>query len=198
MVQGLRERKKQATRAHISAVATRLFVEQGFEATTIAQIAEQAEVAKMTVTNYFPLKEDLFFDRAPEIVALLADVVTGRPAGTTPAAAVCAAYLEGLDARWPPLGFGSADFTAAIAASPALQARGRSMLAEQEEALAAVLVAEARAADPDDDGLDARLEAARLAGIVRVLVADLVGRVQAGEPEDAVLERVRRAAREYF
>ncbi len=198
VVQGLRERKKQATRAHISAVATQLFIEQGFEATTIAQIAERAEVAKMTVTNYFPLKEDLFFDRAPEIVALLAAVVTRRPSGTTPAEAVREAYLEGLDARWPPLGFGSADFVDAIAASPALQARGRSMLADQEAALAAVLVAEAQEADPDDDGLDARLEAARLAGVVRVLVAELVGRVIAGEPEERVVERVRRAAREHF
>src|ERR1700759_1654207 len=89
---GLRERKKQATRAHIAAVATRLFVGQGFEPTTIAQIAERAEVAKMTVTNYFPLKEDLLFDRAPEIVALLADAVAGRPAGTTPEQAVAAVY----------------------------------------------------------------------------------------------------------
>jgi AcrR family transcriptional regulator len=190
---GLRERKKQATRAHIAAVATRLFVEQGFETTTIAQIAERAEVAKMTVTNYFPLKEDLLFDRAPEIVALLADAVAARAAGTTPEQAVLEVYLRRLGERWPALGFIGREFATTVEASPALRTRERTMMLEQEDALAAVLVGEAQ---PGAE-VPARMEAARLAGIVRVLYFEARRRVLAGEgPEEivAVLDaEVRRA-----
>jgi AcrR family transcriptional regulator len=180
---GLRERKKQATRAHIAAVATRLFVEQGFEATTIAQIAERAEVAKMTVTNYFALKEDLLFDRAPEIVALLADAVTGRAAGTTPQEAVLAVYRRRLDERWPALAFIGFEFARTVEASPALRTRERTMLLEQEDALAAVLVAEAE----PGGAVVARVEAARLAGIVRVLYFEARRRVLAGEEPEVVV-----------
>lgn len=59
---GLRESKKRETRQLISDHATRLFIEQGFERTTIAEIAAAARVAKKTVTNYFPRKEDLALD----------------------------------------------------------------------------------------------------------------------------------------
>ena len=52
--QGLRERKKQATRRMISDVATGLFVRRGFDAVTVAEIADAAGVSKMTVFNYFP------------------------------------------------------------------------------------------------------------------------------------------------
>ena len=64
MTSGLRERRKQETRQAISDIATRLFVAHGFDEVTISQVADAAGVAKMTVTNYFPRKEDLVFDRA--------------------------------------------------------------------------------------------------------------------------------------
>src|SRR5687768_7254436 len=77
---GLRELKKQETRQLISDQATRLFIAQGFEQTTIAEIAAAARVAKKTVTNYFARKEDLALDHQDAFVASLADaVVTRRP-----------------------------------------------------------------------------------------------------------------------
>lgn len=191
---GLRERKKQATRAHIAAVATLLFVEQGFETTTIAQIAERAEVAKMTVTNYFPLKEDLLFDRAPEVVALLADAVAERSAGTTPEGAVRAVYLQRLEERWPALAFVGLQFARTVEASPALRTRERTMLLEQEDALAAVLVAEA---GPGGE-VAARVEAARLAGIVRVLYFEARRRVLAGQEPEEIVTVLDREARKAF
>jgi AcrR family transcriptional regulator len=56
---GLRERKKARTRASIQEHAVRLFRAQGYDATTVEQIAEAAEVSPSTVFRYFPTKEDL-------------------------------------------------------------------------------------------------------------------------------------------
>ncbi|GAA2145582.1 TetR/AcrR family transcriptional regulator [Actinomadura napierensis] len=56
---GLRERKKARTRAAIQTCAMRLFREQGYDATTIAQIIEAADVSETTFFRYFPTKEDL-------------------------------------------------------------------------------------------------------------------------------------------
>jgi AcrR family transcriptional regulator len=64
-VPGLRERSKAKRRALIQRTAMRLFAERGFEHTTLADIAEEAEVAVRTVTGYFPSKLDLgtsYFD----------------------------------------------------------------------------------------------------------------------------------------
>ena len=56
---GLRERKKAKTQAAIQAEALRLFKQHGYEATTIEQIAEAAEVSPSTFFRYFPTKEDV-------------------------------------------------------------------------------------------------------------------------------------------
>jgi AcrR family transcriptional regulator len=56
---GLRERKKLKTRRAIRAAAFGLFSEQGYEATTVDQIAAKAEVSPSTFFRYFPTKEDL-------------------------------------------------------------------------------------------------------------------------------------------
>jgi AcrR family transcriptional regulator len=55
---GRRERRKQETRNRLLDTALALFATQGFEATTIDRIAEQADVARQTVLNYFPRKEE--------------------------------------------------------------------------------------------------------------------------------------------
>jgi AcrR family transcriptional regulator len=80
---GLRAWKKARTRTRISDVATGLFMRDGFEAVTLAQIAAAAEVSVKTVFNYFPSKEDLFFDRADDLVGALVDAIVERPSDQT-------------------------------------------------------------------------------------------------------------------
>jgi AcrR family transcriptional regulator len=80
---GLRERKKQKTRETIIKVALELFVERGYEETTIAEIADAAEVSPRTIFAYFPSKEDILFYDMPEILERLAQVLRDRPEGAT-------------------------------------------------------------------------------------------------------------------
>jgi AcrR family transcriptional regulator len=79
----LRESNKARTRLAISDIATRLFVERGFEHVTVAEIAEAAHVSVKTVFNYFASKEELFFDRADDVRDALLDAVRERPAGAS-------------------------------------------------------------------------------------------------------------------
>ncbi|MGH8916994.1 MAG: TetR/AcrR family transcriptional regulator, partial [Actinomycetes bacterium] len=60
------ERGGPQTRARIAEVAAGLFVERGYDAVTVAEIARQAGVSSVTVFNHFPRKEDLYLDRADD------------------------------------------------------------------------------------------------------------------------------------
>ena len=60
---GLRERKKRLMRQQLSDTATRMFVERGFDAVRVAEVAEACGVSEKTVFNYFPTKESLVLDR---------------------------------------------------------------------------------------------------------------------------------------
>ena len=77
----LRERKKAKTRETIVRVALSLFAENGYSKTTIAQIAEAAEVSPRTVSTYFPAKEDIVFDINVGARERLARAIEDRPEG---------------------------------------------------------------------------------------------------------------------
>ncbi|RBO82159.1 TetR family transcriptional regulator [Nocardia puris] len=181
--QGLRARKKQQTRETISRRATELFLERGFDKVTIAEIAAAADVAKMTVTNYFPRKEDLALDLGEVFVEQLAATVRDREAGESALAALRRAYLAAARACDPVVGFSGPEFATMIVRSPALTARLREFHEEREAVLARALAAETGAA-PED--IRPRVAAALLGGVHRVLFEETMRRTLAGESNEKI------------
>ncbi|MFE5397194.1 TetR/AcrR family transcriptional regulator [Streptomyces sp. NPDC056568] len=141
MAEGLRERKKRQTRQYISDVATGLFLERGFEAVTVAEVADAANVSVNTVYNYFPAKEDLFLDRSKGVVDRLSRWVRGRRDGESAARAVLRELREEVESVSPRLGLmdGYAAFMRVIQDSPALRSRmwaiGQEVLLDLERTL---------------------------------------------------------------
>jgi AcrR family transcriptional regulator len=177
MATGLRERRKQETRQAISDIATRMFVERGFAEVTIAQVADAAGVAKMTVTNYFPRKEDLVFDRAEAVVRHLADVITARAPGESLLTAIRRDYAEA-DVT---IGLSTPGFAQMIISSPVLTSRVLEMLDERER-----ILGDAIAAETGTDTPQQRLVAALLCSVPRVLSAEASRRSLAGQPREEI------------
>jgi AcrR family transcriptional regulator len=80
---GRRERKKAATRVAISEAATRLFLARGYDAVSLKEIADEADVAVATLFAHFPGKEALIFDEDQQLEEGLLGAVRDRPAGVT-------------------------------------------------------------------------------------------------------------------
>ncbi|MGP3975688.1 TetR/AcrR family transcriptional regulator [Streptomyces sp. 8N114] len=192
---GLREAKKQETRQLISDHATKLFMAQGFERTTIAEIAAAARVAKKTVTNYFARKEDMALDHQDAFVAALARTVTDRRPGESALAALRRAFDADLEQRSPVAGFAGPRFTRMIADSPTLTARLRDLHDLREEALAHTL-AEATDADPDD--ITPSAVAAQLGAAHRLLFRRIQDLTLAGRTDDAIAQEVAEDAHRVF
>lgn len=190
---GLRERHKQRTRRDISAVAMGLFAEFGFEKVTISEIAEAAEVSKMTVTNYFARKEDLIFDRAEEAISSLADAAANRARGESILAAIRRDYDERVAVGDVTLGPPTASFARMVRDSRVLSGRWLEIADLSEQALAEAIAAEAGVDDPQH-----RIVAAQLASVPRVLFKESVHRILAGQPPDEIRRALAAAARQAF
>jgi AcrR family transcriptional regulator len=180
---GLRERKKQQTRLAISDVATRMFIERGFENVTVAEVAAAAGVSVNTVFNYFTTKEELFFDRVPEQMDAAVRVVRERKRGESAVAALRRAFRKGVKSDSPFVPEGVALFHRAIEASPALKARARIFLEEGQRCLATTLAEET--GTPLDDPT-ALAVAAMATGIWWTIWQEGHRRLLAGEPADEV------------
>jgi AcrR family transcriptional regulator len=128
---GLRERKKQQTRETIARAALRLFAERGYDETTLADIAEAADVAPRTIFAYFESKEDILFSAEGTFLNQLKRELDERPAGATTVDAI-REFLGGME---------SPDEDAmlrkkVIMANPALQAKMRARHGQVEPMLA--------------------------------------------------------------
>ena len=192
---GLREQKKQETRQAISDHATRLFIERGFEETTIADIAEAARVAKKTVTNYFARKEDLALDQHEEFTAGLARTVAARAVGESALTALRTAFLQAAARHDPVIGFSGQAFARMVVDSPTLTARLRELHETREEALAATLAAET-AAEPDD--ITPRAVATQLGGAHRLLFGEVLRLTVEGHDDARIAAAVTRSAERVF
>ncbi len=180
---GLRESKKQETRQLISDCATRLFIEQGFEQTTIAEIAASARVAKKTVTNYFPRKEDLALDHHEAFTQGLARTVAERGPDEEPLTALGRTFRTALLEHSPVVGFTGPAFARMVADSPTLTARLRELHDQREEALAAALTAAA----PDPvPAIAPRAAAALIAAADRLLFRRIQELTLAGRTDDQI------------
>lgn len=183
-----RELRKSQTRQAISDVATRLFIEHGFEDVTIAQVAAAAKVAKVTVTNHFPRKEDLVFDAGDEFVASLAGAVAD---GKSPLECLRCTYFESLARRDALIGFSEPGFARMILTSPTLLARLRELHEERENVLVEAL-------SQQYDGVAARVVAAQLTTAYRLLFQEVLRRIADGQPRSRVAKAVNGMAERVF
>lgn len=170
---GLRERKRQRMVQELSDVAIRLFLERGFDAVPVAEVAAAAEVSKPTLFRYFPAKEDLVLYRIADHEGEAARIVAG--ADVPPLDALRRHFLDGLRRYDPVTGLNDAPevlaFHSLLYGTPALAARVMAYQERSEAALAEVLGGD----------LDARLAAAQIVAVQRVLALENWRRIAAGE-----------------
>lgn len=156
--------KRLATRQGISDAATRLFWERGFENVTVDEIAAAAGVGRMTVFNYFPRKEDMFFDREDEGKSLMREALRQRSPDVSPLEALRLLAHRLVAERAPYLAFSPASqsFMRTIEGSPTLKARARAIRDEMAQEVAEAL-SESIGRRPDDP--DVQLAAGQILAI---------------------------------
>jgi AcrR family transcriptional regulator len=180
---GLREAKKLETRREIANTAMRLFVQHGFDHVTVAEVAAAARVSEKTVFNYFPTKEDLFFDEVPERQAALVAAVRDRHPGESIVTA-----LHRLQAGDCPrlCSAGFATFARIIEQSPALQAKELEVMADLTKTLSGAIRDEARVSE-----IDAMIAATMLVGVHWQLFRNARSLALAGREGPAAVRRLR-------
>src|SRR5215217_5986470 len=167
---GLRERKKQQTRQSIAETARGLFVERGFEAVRVTEIARAAEVSEKTVFNYFPTKEDLVFWRLEAFEEEILGAVRERAEGESALAAFRRFVLtpRGLvDDEDPAAREALLGITRMISSSPALLAREQQVFLRFTDSLARLLAEET---DAEPGALEPWVAANAMMGVHRALV----------------------------
>ncbi|MEU9475714.1 TetR family transcriptional regulator [Streptomyces sp. NPDC048191] len=186
---GLRERKRQRMYQDVSDIAVRLFLDRGFDAVSVAEVAAAAGISKPTLFRYFPAKEDLVLHRIADHEAEAARVVAGA---ADPVDALRLHFLAGLERRDPVTGLNDHPdvlaFHTLLYGTPALVARAYAHLERSEAALAESL----------GGGLDARLAAGQIIAVQRILAQDNWRRIAAGEPVAEVAPDAVRAAERAF
>jgi AcrR family transcriptional regulator len=193
---GLRERKKARTRAAIQRHALRLFREQGYDATTVSQIAEAAEVSDSTFFRYFPTKEDVVL--WDEFDPLIIEVFRAQPVASSPIRALRAAFRDVLTRLSPAQQADVRERIGLLLATPPLRATLLDQLAGPMRLLAQA-VAERTGRAPDDPGVRALAGAVIGVGLSSMfaatadpgadivsLIDEAMGQLEAGFPLDPI------------
>ncbi|RSM36471.1 TetR family transcriptional regulator [Amycolatopsis balhimycina DSM 5908] len=200
--EGLRARKKRLMRQQLSDAATEMFMERGFDAVRVSEVAEACGVSEQTVFNYFPTKESLVLDRwdatAASLRSSLADV--GTPLVTAVQRIVAGELgdlLSWLGGQDDPVRARATmrRFTELVEDTSALRAHQRDAR-DQVVAVAAGILAERIGLSPDAP--EPRIAATALVGLWDVkadaVKKHLYGDLGLDEVRERVLEEVRRAA----
>jgi AcrR family transcriptional regulator len=148
---GLRERKKRQTREAIAQAAADLFAQRGFDAVTVEDVAQAADVSRQTVFNYFSSKEQMLFDRDAEIERALVTAVRDRGPGTS----LVGVFRDHTRSFW--LAFGQTlshgppphGFWKIVQASPALRDYAEASFARHARSVAGQLALERELGDDD-------------------------------------------------
>ena len=201
--EGLRERKKRLMRQRLSDTATAMFLERGFDAVRVSEVAEACGVSEKTVFNYFPVKEALVMDR---LEATLAAVRAGLADAAASPVQAALLILDGELALLTGWLAGQRDagqvrqavrrFGDLIRSTPALRAYQADMTDQSASAAAAILAA--RTGTTADDP-EPQIAARALLGLWRVQADSLRRHLdRAATPallHEQVTADVRRAAR---
>ncbi len=201
--EGLRERKKRQLRQRLSDTATAMFLERGFDAVRVVEVAAACEVSEKTVYNYFPTKESLVLDRWETTRGALRTALADP--GQRPVDAVLRILADELGALTGWLGEQPDRAAAAasvrrfgelIASTPALRAYQASML-DDLTATAAQALADRAGLGPDEP--EPQIAAIALLGLwsvhFRALEKHLANTDVLAELRQAVTAEVERAAR---
>jgi len=199
---GLRERKKRLMRQHLSDTATQMFLERGFDAVRVAEIAEACGVSEKTVFNYFPTKELLILDRLESTITSLRAGLAEPGVPPVEAALRILDHELGAMTSWlatqdDPARAGAMirRFGALIQATPSLRAHQSDMM-DQYVAVAAATLAERAGMSADDP--EPQIAAAALLGLWRIqfqsLSKYLDGTRTPAQVHQAVTADVHRAA----
>ncbi|MET9951654.1 TetR family transcriptional regulator [Streptomyces sp. NPDC006339] len=195
VVPGLRERKKQRTRDALIRVSLELFTTQGYERTTVDEIADAVDVSQRTFFRYFATKEDVAFAVQQMVEERFIAALGERPAEEGPFDALRNAVLS----AWDTIGEAIAEVVPVelylrtfqlIESTPALLAVHLRRSTEMEETIAR-LIAEREGLDVDEDPRP-RIAVAAFSGVMRV-TGQLWGR-----GEDPTLEAIRALTERYL
>jgi AcrR family transcriptional regulator len=200
-VEGLRERQKKQTRQLISDTATGMFLEDGYDAVRVIDVAAACGVSEKTVYNHFPTKESLILDRFEDMESDIRSVFgAGGSSSVEAAVEVIVARVEGMLGDW-----GGPDrshdltlirrFSEMIQQTPALRSAQWEML-DRMAHIAAKGIAVRAGLDPDDP--EPQIAANAILGLWRVQFGSMARNATGGRPSlevrNAVIADVRRAA----
>jgi AcrR family transcriptional regulator len=176
--EGRRERKRRQTRERIEQAAMTLFLERGFDATTIEDITEAADVSKRSFFDYFPSKEEVVFAWQDSFADRLMAAIAARPPEESSVKAVEEALMATVVASADERGLALGKL---IHGTPALKARDQLKYAKLEQKLTDALCAR-------------RGNAPEMRQRMRLLSAIVIGALRVGgelwqeQPRDTSLE----------